>query len=289
VVSRGGGARFSGNWARFVAVLQGVPGFFRPNPAAWIYPDNELGEEAAGYYRTDALRSTLDGLIDTRRMNTGEMRLTLGAVNVRNGQLRYFDSRDESITLDHVLASGALPPAFPPVRIGEDLFWDGGIASNTPIEAVFDDRERHDALIFAVQVWNAQGEAPTTMNQVFARHKDIQYASRAESHVARQKQLHTMRHIIRQLAQRLPAAERDRRDVARMLSYGCGTTMHIVKLLAPALAGDDHTKDLDFTPDGIEARWLAGHADALRALLAEPWRRPVDSMQGVVEYDVSQL
>lgn len=289
VVSRGGGARFSGNWARFVAVLQGVPGFFRPNPAAWIYPDNELGEEAAGYYRTDALRSTLDGLIDTRRMNTGEMRLTLGAVNVRNGQLRYFDSRDESITLDHVLASGALPPAFPPVRIGEDLFWDGGIASNTPIEAVFDDRERHDALIFAVRVWNAQGEAPTTMNQVFARHKDIQYASRAESHVARQKQLHTMRHIIRQLAQRLPAAERDRRDVARMLSYGCGTTMHIVKLLAPALAGDDHTKDLDFTPDGIEARWLAGHADALRALLAEPWRRPVDSMQGVVEYDVSQL
>ncbi|MHB1668623.1 patatin-like phospholipase family protein [Thiomonas sp.] len=288
-VSHGGWPRFTGNWSRLEAVLQGVPGFFRPNPAAWLYPDNELGEDAAGYYRTDALRNTLDGLIDTRRMSAGEMRLTLGAVNVRSGQLRYFDSRDEPITLDHVLASSALPPAFAPVRIGEELFWDGGIASNTPIEAVFDDRQRHDALIFAVQVWNPQGEAPTTMHQVFARHKDIQYASRAESHVARQKQLHTMRHVIRQLAQYLPSAQRGRRDVAQMLSYGCGTTMRIVKLLSPALAGDDHTKDLDFIPDGIEARWQAGHADALRALLAEPWCRPVDSMQGVVEYDVSLL
>jgi NTE family protein len=217
------------------------------------------------------------------------MRLTLGAVNVRSGQLRYFDSRDEPVTLDHVLASGALPPAFAPVRIGEDLYWDGGIASNTPIEAVFDDYQRHDALIFAVQVWNPHGEAPTTMRQVFARHKDIQFASRADSHVVRQKQLHRMRHVIRQLAQCLPPAQRARKDVADMLEYGCGTTMHIVKLLSPALARDDHTKDLDFTPDGIEARWQAGYADAERALLMEPWRKPVDSIEGVAEYDVSLL
>ncbi len=172
VVSHGGWPRWTANWSRLESVLQGVPGFFRPNPAAWLYPDNELGEDAAGYYRTDALRNTLDGLVDTQQMNTGKMRLTLGAVNVGSGQLRYFDSRDEAITLDHVLASGALPPAFAPVRIGEDLYWDGGIASNTPIEAVFDDRQRHDALIFAVQVWNPHGEAPTTMRQVFACHKD---------------------------------------------------------------------------------------------------------------------
>ncbi|WP_031406546.1 patatin-like phospholipase family protein [Thiomonas sp. FB-Cd] len=288
-VSHGGWPRFTGSWSRLESVLQGVPGFFHPNPAAWLYPDIELGEEAAGYYRADALRKTLGGLVDTQQLSTGTMRLTLGAVNVRSGQVRYFDSRDEPITLDHVLASGALPPAFAPVRIGEELYWDGGIASNTPIEAVFDDRQRHDARIFAVQVWNPHGEAPTTMRQVFARHKDIQFASRADSHVMRPKQLHMMRHIIRQLAQCMSPAQRARKDVAEMLDYGCGTTMRIVKLLSPALAGDDHTKDLDFTPEGIEARWQAGHADTQRALLAEPWLKPVDPIEGVAVYDVSLL
>ena len=58
--------------------------------------------------------------------------------------MRYFDSRDGAITVKHVMASGALPPAFPAVRIEGELYWDGGILSNTPTEAVFDDNPRQE-------------------------------------------------------------------------------------------------------------------------------------------------
>ncbi len=137
---------------------------------------------------------------------TVHTRLTVGAVNVRNGEMRYFDSRDEAVHLDHVLASGALPPAFPAVRIDGDPYWDGGIYSNTPIEAVLDDKPRRDSVIFTVHMWNPEGPEPETLWQVMGRQKDIQYASRARSHIARQKQIHHLRHVIRELSKQLPRA-----------------------------------------------------------------------------------
>ena len=130
----------------------------------------------------------------------------MGAVNVRSGEMRYFDSRDEALDLRHVMASGAMPPAFPPVRIGDELYWDGGIYSNTPVEAVFDDNPRRSSLVFAVQLWQPEGEAPRNMWQVSGRQKDIQFASRVNSHVQRQAQIHQLRHIVRELTRALPAA-----------------------------------------------------------------------------------
>jgi NTE family protein len=122
--------------------------------------------------------------------------------------MRYFDSRTSGLTLKHVMASGALPPAFPAIRIDGDLFWDGGILSNTPVEAVFDDNPRLNSLVFAVHVWNPDGDEPDTLWKVFNRQKDLQYASRAKSHIARQQQIHRLRHIIAELCKRLPEKER---------------------------------------------------------------------------------
>ena len=118
--------------------------------------------------------------------------------------MRYFDSRDEPIGLDHIMASGALPPAFPAVRIDGEPYWDGGIYSNTPIEAVLDDKPRRDSVIFTVHMWNPEGPEPASLWEVMGRQKDIQYASRAKSHIARQKQIHHLRHIIRELAKHVP-------------------------------------------------------------------------------------
>ena len=132
------------------AVSRGLPGFFAPNHHAWLSPHLTLDEDDAGYYHTTELRNTLAALVEPGLLNASAPRLTVGAVNVRSGAMRYFDSRDEPVGLDHVLASGALPPAFPAVRIGNELYWDGGIYSNTPVEAVFDDAARHSALVFAV-------------------------------------------------------------------------------------------------------------------------------------------
>ena len=186
-----------------LAILsQGVPGFFQPNPAALWGPMAQIGPERAAWYDTSPLAETLSSHVDFERIARGAMRLTVGAVNVESGRMRYFDSREEVLGPAHVMASGALPPAFPAVRIGKELYWDGGIYSNTPIEAVLDDKPRRSSLIFAVQLWNPQGQAPQSIWQVSGRQKDIQYASRNDSHIARQKQIHRLRHVINELVRR---------------------------------------------------------------------------------------
>jgi NTE family protein len=272
-------------WSNLLTMAHGIPTFFGPNPASWLGPHAPVGVESAAYYTTAPLRETLSALIDLDQLNACSPRLTVGAVNVRNGEMRYFDSRDQSLAIDHVMASGALPPAFPAIRIDGEPYWDGGIYSNTPIEAVLDDKPRRDSLIFAVHMWNPEGPEPETLWQVMSRQKDIQYASRAKSHVARQKQIHHLRHIIRELAKHVPDKARGSAQVRELTSWGCGTTMHVVRLVAPRLDGEDQTKDIDFTPAGIRARWQAGYAAARRALHRAPWEAPVDPIQGVVVHD----
>ena len=271
--------------ANLTTVMRGIPAFFEPHGPAWFGSHVPLGVEAAGYYSTRPLRTTLAELVDADYIASRHVRLTVGAVNVRNGAMRYFDSRDERVTLDHVIASGALPPAFPAVRIDGDPYWDGGIYSNTPIEAVLDDKPRRDSVIFAVQMWNPEGAEPHTLWQVMGRQKDIQYASRADSHIARQKQIHHLRHIIRELARRVPEAARSSAEVRELASWGCGTQMHVARLVAPRVDGEDHTKDIDFTPSGIRERWRAGYEDTKRMLDAAPWRTPVDPIEGVIIHD----
>ena len=279
---------FGNGLANLDTVMNGIPGFFRPNHyAAWA-SKVPLGIERASYYSTDPLRETLGRLVDFDCVNRKRTRLTVGAVNVRTSEMRYFDSRDMALGPAHVMASGALPPAFPAVMIDGEPYWDGGIYSNTPIEVVLDDNPRRDSLIFSMNLWQPSGPDPKTIEDVTARQKDIQYASRGKSHVARQEQIHQLRHVVRELAKQLPAARRDDPQVKELTSYGCGTTMHLVRLLSPSLTGEDHTKDIDFTRAGIAARWQAGHDHARRVLNEKPWECQVDSLQGVLTHESSE-
>lgn len=270
--------------ANMTTVMRGIPAFFEPNLLALRGAQAALGVEQAAYYSTAPLRETLGALVDFNYLDTCKTRLTVGAVNACTGAMRYFDSRDDTIGLDHVMASGALPPAFPAVRIDGQPYWDGGIYSNTPIEAVLDDKPRRDSLIFAVNVWHQTGPEPESIWQVMGRQKDIQYASRADSHILRQKQIHRLRHVIRELQKQLPAARRNDPEVQELASWGCGTTMHVAHLLAPRLEGEDHTKDIDFTSAGVHARRAAGYADTRRMIERAPWTAPVDPIEGVVEH-----
>src|SRR5262249_52832793 len=170
------------------------------------------------------------------------------------------------LSVRHVMASGALPPAFPAIRIDGELYWDGGILSNTPVEAVFDDNPRKSGLVFAVHVWSPKGPEPDSIWSVTSRQKDLQYSSRAASHTPRQKQLHRLRHVIAELAKALPEERRKSSEIRELMSYGCLTRMHVVRLLAPALEGEDHSKDIDFSPSGIRARWEAGYANTARVV-----------------------
>ena len=137
-------------------------------------------------------------------------------------------------------------------------------------------------------MWNPAGPEPESIWQIAERQKDIQYASRTESHIARQQQIHRLRHVIRELAKRVPEAERDSPDVEALAAWGCETTMRLIKLAAPRLDGDDQLKDIDFTPAGIAARRRAGYEAATRAIAAKPWEAPMDPIEGLCVYSADE-
>jgi len=272
-------------WSYWNTLSCGIPGFFEPNPMAFWGTHTELGPERAGYYLTDALKRTLGELVDFSLVNCCKPRLTVGAAHVRTSQMRYFDSRNMRLGIEHILASGALPPAFPAVRIDGELYWDGGILSNTPTEVIFDDNPRKDSLIFAVHMWNPVGPEPKTMWEVMHRQKNIQYSSRVGSHIARQLQTHRLRHVIKELLAYIPSDARNSEAVRELAGWGCLTQMHVVRLLAPRIENEDHTKDVDFSPLGIRKRWEAGYTSASTALRQAPWLGEFDPLEGVILHE----
>jgi NTE family protein len=269
----------------WTTLTSGIPGFFETNARAFLGAHVPLGTDAAGYYSTAPLRKTLTDLVDFALINRNMPRLMVGAAHVRTSMMRYFDSRETEIEVEHIMASGALPPAFPAIRIDGELYWDGGILSNTPTEAIFDDNPRRNSLIFAVHMWNPSGPEPNTIWEVLHRQKDIQYSSRIANHIARQREAHRLRHVVSELAKHVPAEIRETKLVRELAAYGCPTRMHVVRLLAPRLGNESHLKDIDFSPPGIRDRWRTGYADTCRALARAAWVGEFGPLDAVVLHE----
>jgi NTE family protein len=269
----------------WTTLIGGVPGLFKLNPFALLGTHVPLGAERAGFYSMEPLESTLSELVDFSFLNRCSPRLTVAAANVRTSEMQYFDTRKMALTTKHVLASGALPPGFPPVLIDGEYYWDGGILSNTPTEAIFEDYPRRDSLIFGVNLWHPTGPEPKSIWDVLHRHKDIQYSSRVAGHIVRQQQVHRLRHVIGELVEHIPEQVRNKPEVRSLADYGCVTRMHVVSLLAPRIKNEDHTKDIDFSPSSIRTRWDAGYADTRRTLEEAPWEKQFDPIEGVVLHE----
>src|SRR4051794_13678969 len=140
----------------WMTMTQGQPGFFEPRkPGPWLSPTGAAG--ATSYYDTAPLRETLLELVDFTLLNRGDVRISVGAVNVLTGNFAYFDNGKETIEPEHIMASGALPPALPMVKIGTDYFWDGGIVSNTPLQYLLEQEDDFNALVFQVDLFSTRG------------------------------------------------------------------------------------------------------------------------------------
>ena len=189
--------------------------------------------------------------------------------------MRYFDSRDERLGVEHVMASGALPPAFPAIRIDGEPYWDGGLYSNTPIEAVLDDKPRRSSVIFAVDVWRPDGEEPQSIWQVMdgRRTFNTPVVPTVISSARGRSIICAMWFANCHAICRPGSAES--RAMKELASWGCHTTMHVIPLLASRLDGEDHTKDIDFSPAGVRARWQAGRDHTLASSSARRGRPPV--------------
>jgi NTE family protein len=271
----------------FDTVLRGVPGFFVPRWNCAFPLGLALAPEEASFYDTTPLEATLRELVDFDYLNAPEgMRLTVTAVKVTSGELAHFDSKRRPIGPEHVRASGSLPPGFGPVRIDGELYWDGGLYSNTPLESVLAELQLGDTLCFMVDLWSAAGEEPTTFDQVRTRQKDVTYASRTQRHIADYVKAHRLQRKLREFYARLPPDARTADEAREIAALGCDCTLHIVRLRYAGRDWHMASKDVNFSRGSIDWRWNQGYGDAQRAVQHAGWLHQVKAGSAVVLHEL---
>lgn len=267
-----------------MALFGGAPGFFMPRiMAPWFAPAGGAG--AISYYETAQLRSTLERLVDFDRINSGSMRFTVGAVNVRSGNLVCFDTETHRIGPEHVMASGALPPGFPPVEIEGEQYWDGGLVSNTPLEWIVESVPRQDTLAFQVDLWSARGDFPRDLAEVETRRKEIVYSSRTRASTSSFKRMQRMRHAAANLSADMPEHVRNSPEMEVLQPMLEHKAYNIVQLIYRAKTYEGHSKDYEFSRRSMEEHWRAGYHDAVRTLRHPEVLSRSNTPDGVFTFD----
>jgi NTE family protein len=267
------------------ALLVGQSGFFRPR-----FPPPFLslfsGDAATSFYDTTPLRETLERLVDFDLLNAGDVRVSVGAVNVRSGNLVYFDTAERRLRPEHFMASGALPPGFPAVEIDGEYYWDGGMVSNTPLSRVLNSEPHRDTLTFQVDLWSAKGRLPYDLLEVASRQKDIQYSSRTRAVTNQALQMQKLRRALQRLMAEVPEAARNHPEIRAIADLTFERACNIVHLIYQSKAFEGHSKDYEFGPEAMREHWQSGLAD-IRRTLADPRRlsRPAPGL-GIVTHDV---
>ena len=266
------------------AMFFGIPGFFVPRvPAPQLAPEGTLA--ALSYYDTEPLRATLERLVDFDRINAGDVRLSLGSVNARTGESVYFDSTDHSITASHVMASGALPPGFPPVEIDGEYYFDGGIMSNTPLQYVARDF-RMDALIVAVDLFSGLGELPRNLDQVQERVKDIQFQSKMRFSEDQVRQIEALRSLLADVLGKLPANVRSDPQVKKLEEVSRRGPVSLVHLVNRHDTKSSDFKDYEFSRATVDELWQAGLDDIQRVIKKPDACRITELGNGVRVFDL---
>lgn len=274
-------------WSAMNTVYMGVPDFFTPrflNP--WLATEGSKG--AISFYDTKALKLTLERLVDFDRLNHGNIRFNVGAVNIESGNFIDFNNQDHKITTKHVMASGALPPGFPPVEIDGKHYWDGGLISNTPLQWIVDSKIYMDTLVFQVDLWSASSNYPHNITDVFTRYKDIQYSSRTRANTDRFREHHNLSHQICDLIKKLPAQMQKLPEVEKLKQHVNANVYNIVHLIYHDKVPEGYMKDFEFSRLSMEAHWKAGYDDTIRTLKnPEILKRPRNA-EGVAIFDFSK-
>jgi NTE family protein len=291
LLARGDTARsFLNQMSAITALVSGASGFFQPRiPNPWFHPPGTV--EATSYYDTTQLKGTLEALIDFDRINSDHAnpRLSLGAVNVRSGNMIYFDSPTRIIKQEHVMASGALPPGFPAVEIEGEQYWDGGLVSNTPLQWIAMTQQPRDALVFQVDLWSARGEFPRNLAEVATRQKEIQYSSRTRAFTDYFKHVTKLQNMLCTLLEELPEELNQKEEVKFLNSVVQRHAANIVQLIYRPKGYEGDSKDYEFSRRSMEEHWQAGYYDAVRALRhPEIFEPAIDRYERLLTFDFSR-
>ena len=269
-------------------LIDGVKGFFQPRFGASWDINAKVPLSELGFYDTSPLKTTLEKFVDFDYLNSGPMRISVCAVDIDSGQGVIFDSKKQKIHPEHIMASGALPPGFPPIEIDGHAYWDGGVYSNSPLEVFLDEAGNRDALCFMIDLWDPTEARPESIAEAMTRYKSIQYASRSIEQLAEHKKIQDLRSAIRALADNLTPAARDKATLRPLIRLGRDHTVNLVHLIMKAVPGDEYFKDVDFSVETVDARWRAGILDCKRALHHKAWLRPLPPHAGLVVHELPQ-
>ena len=267
-------------------MLMGVPGFFSPRfPPAPFQTRGTV--EAISYYDTAPLKLTLERLVDFDLINSGAIRLSVGAVNVRTGNFEYFDSARHRIDARHIMASGALPPGFAPVEIDGEHYWDGGLVSNTPLQYVLDQPGKRRRIVFQVDLFAATGAMPSTLAEVTEREKDIRFSSRTRLNTTMELDRQVIAQAAQRLIAKLPAALRNDPDVRALSRLRSESAVDVVHLIYRSKHFESQSKDYEFSRLSMLEHWDAGRADMARTLHDSRWVQRERSTTGVRVFDLT--
>jgi len=271
------------------ALLQGQNGFFVPRPWHSLGLACQ-GPHTASFYDTRPLRATLERFADFDRINrVSEMRVSVGAVNVRTGNFVYFDNTERALRPEHFMASGALPPGFPAVEIDGEFYWDGGLVSNTPLYHVLTAKPRRDALIFQIDLWSADGDLPNDLLQVAGRQKDIQYSSRTRLVTTTLQEEQNHRRLLHKALAWVPEAERSSAWYRRAEELSCIARRNVIHLIYRAKPHESYAKDYQFGMLTMNEHWSIGLFDMQETLQRPNWLdRPAED-EPFVTHDLHRV
>lgn len=274
-------------WSSRMSVFNGINGFFQPR-SPFEFMALPGVKAPLGFYNTAPLRETLLELVDFDLINRKSVRLSVGAVDVRTGNSVYFDNHEREIRPEHIMASGALPPAFAPVEIDGAAYWDGGIVSNTPLHYVLDNRQDKDRMVLQVDLFSARGDMPTDMLSAMARHKNIEYSSRTRYGSSMLTRLQSLKNSVDNLVKHLPGNMQDHPAVLELMKHASPQQIDLIQLVYRPEVRALPSADYEFSRASVLERWKAGAAD-IRFCIDNPqwlYKTESDAEAGVNVYDL---
>ena len=185
------------------------------------------------------------------------------------------------------MASGALPPGFPSIEIEGEHYWDGGVASNTPLDYVLDAETTKDLLIFQVDLFSARGLLPMSLLEAAEREKDIRYSSRTRMNTDKNKQVHDARKALRALLEKLPDDLRNDPSVEILCRAAKENTVTVIHLIYRSKNYELSSKDYDFSHVGMVEHWSAGVRDVHLSMRHKDWLERPQSGESMMTYDLT--
>lgn len=277
-------------FAAWRALIEGQRDFFVPRGLTpWLGGSQSVLDSS--FYDTTALKHTLERLVDFDRINYGDIRVSVGAVNIRTGNFEYFDningSTSKELKPEHFMASAALPPGFPAVEIEGEFYWDGGLVSNTPLNHVLSATPRRNTLSFQVDLWSSYGPLPENIYEVQDRQKDIQYSSRTRAMTDFMATAQHYRRMLREVLAHVPPQVRATQKWCQEAEkFACEGQYSVIQLIYQDKEWEGLIRDYEFSPETMHEHWASGLLDVQRTLAHKSWLQLPPDGNEFVTYDL---